>query len=279
VRVIADAPTLRRVIAEARRAAKVIGLVPTMGALHAGHVSLVEASRRDCGITVVSIFVNPTQFGPGEDFNRYPRTFQADLDLLGGRDDCLVFAPPSDTMYSGEHVTRVELDGLALPWEGQFRPGHFSGVATIVLKLFNLVAPDRAYFGQKDYQQALVVRRMTADLDLPVRIEVCPTVREPDGLALSSRNRYLSSEERERALSISRSLRLAATLVREGSRDATTIATQMTAMLSQAGLQIDYVALADRETLAPLAKIDRPAVALIAARVGSTRLIDNELLV
>ena len=144
VPVIADTPTLRRAINEARRAAKVIGLVPTMGALHAGRVSLVEASRRDCGLTVVSIFVNPTQFGPGEDFNRYPRTFQADLDLLRSRDDCLVFAPPSDKMYSGEHATRIELRWPCMPWEGQFRPGHFSGVATIVLKLFNLVAPDRA---------------------------------------------------------------------------------------------------------------------------------------
>lgn len=278
VPVIADAATLRPMIDSARRAGKVIGLVPTMGALHAGHMSLVEASRHECGLTVVSIFVNPTQFGPGEDFNRYPRTLQADLDMLSGRDDCLVFAPSGDHMYAHGHVTRVELDGPALPWEGRFRPGHFSGVATIVLKLFNLVGPDRAYFGQKDYQQSVLVRRIAADLDVPTRIEVCPTVREPDGLALSSRNRYLSADERERALSISRSLRLAATLVRDGARDASAVAAQMTAMLTQAGLRIDYVALADRDTLAPITTINGPVVALIAAHVGGTRLIDNELI-
>jgi len=277
-RLITSEGELRALVAEARRANQQVGLVPTMGALHAGHLSLAEAASRDCQLVIVTIFVNPTQFGPGEDFSRYPRTLEKDLALLADRGAQLVFAPATDVMYVAGHATYVEVEGPARRWEGEFRPGHFRGVATIVLKLFNLVQPDRAYFGQKDFQQALVVRRMIADFNLPIVLEVCPTVREPDGLALSSRNVYLSAAERERALAISRSLQAIKTAHAGGARDATKLIEQARETLRAAGLQIDYVAIADRQSLAPLERIDQPAVALIAARVGTTRLIDNELI-
>ena len=190
----------------------------------------------------------------------------------------MIFAPSTETMYPARHATQVEVAGVALPWEGACRPGHFTGVATVVLKLFNLVQPDVAFFGQKDYQQSLVVRQMVRDLDVPVRIEVCPTVREADGLAMSSRNRYLSASERERALSISKSLQMARRLVAEGTRDAAAIQIQMEKLIHAADLEIDYVAIADPETLDSLEVVDQAAVALVAARVGTTRLIDNERL-
>ena len=270
---------LRTIIGEARRAGRTIGLVPTMGALHEGHLSLIDASRRDCDLTVVSIFVNPTQFGPQEDFKHYPRQLERDVELVGARGAELVFAPSTESMYAPDHATYLELHGPAETLEGQFRPGHFRGVATIVLKLFNLVQPDRAYFGRKDYQQSLVVRRMVADLDLPIEVRVCPTVREPDGLAMSSRNAYLSPGERERALAVSASLRLARRLVDEGTVDARAIKAQMESLLRAADLSIDYVAIVDPETLTPIDHIDRTAVAVVAVRVGATRLIDNETLV
>jgi len=278
MRLVTSADELRREVAIARRGGKTIGLVPTMGALHAGHLSLVDAARRECGLTVVTIFVNPTQFGPGEDFGRYPRTLEADLELLAGHGAGIVFVPPTETMYGPAHAAYVEVGGPALRLEGQFRPGHFRGVATIVLKLFHLVMPDRAYFGRKDYQQSLVVRRMTSDFDLPIQIEVCPTIREPDGLALSSRNRYLTPDERRRALAISQSLRWAAQWTQAGTRDAATIVARMRQMLADAELNVDYVSLADPDTLEEVARIDRPTVALVAARVGNTRLIDNEFI-
>jgi len=278
IRLIAHVDELRREVAAARRAGQTVGLVPTMGALHAGHVSLVEAASRECDLTIVTIFVNPTQFGPGEDFAKYPRRLTEDMELLGGHGAQLVFAPSTDSMYATGHATHVEVAGPALPLEGAFRPGHFRGVATIVLKLFHLVEPDRAYFGRKDYQQSLVVRRMVRDLDLPIHVEVCPTVRETDGLALSSRNQYLSAEERQRALAISKSLRLAARLVGEGIRDAQTVIARMQEILRGSNLEVDYVAIADPETLEPRTVVDRPTVALVAARVGKTRLIDNELI-
>jgi pantoate--beta-alanine ligase len=275
-RLITSVDELRSRVAAARRAGLTVGLVPTMGALHAGHVSLVEAAARECQLTIVTIFVNPTQFGPGEDFGRYPRTLEADLAALAGRGADVVFAPATEVMYPDAHVTLVDMGGPALGLEGDFRPGHFRGVATIVLKLFNLVQPDRAYFGRKDYQQSLVVRQLVRDLNLPLHVVVCPTIRESDGLAMSSRNRYLKSDERERALAISRSLRLARQLAGQGTRDATSILGAMRKLLDEARLEIDYVALADRDTLEPLEQLDRPAVALVAARVGTTRLIDNE---
>lgn len=276
--VIADAAALAEFLAVARRAGRTIGLVPTMGALHAGHVSLVDAARRDCDCVVVTVFVNPAQFGPNEDFARYPRDLDADLQLLASHGVDAVFAPTTESMYGPRHATYVEVAGPAVPWEGEFRPGHFRGVATIVLKLFNLVSPDRAYFGRKDFQQALVIQQMVADLDVPVEVVVCPIVREPDGLALSSRNVYLSADERRRALAISESLRLAKELVAAGTTDAAVVRRQMLDLLAKAELQVEYVALADPQTLAPVEVIDRLSVAAIAARVGATRLIDNELL-
>lgn len=269
---------LRSALLETRRDGGVVGLVPTMGALHEGHLSLVDAARSQCDRVVVSVFVNPTQFGPGEDFAEYPRSLEADLKLLAARGADVVFAPETDTMYTAAHATFVEPEGPALPLEGECRPGHFRGVATIVLKLFHLVQPQRAYFGRKDYQQSLVVRRMVADLDVPIEIVVCPIVREPDGLAMSSRNAYLSADERRRALAISAGLRRAAELVSAGTLDTVSIEREIRELLSAANLAIDYAAIRDPDSLQPVARVERPVVALIAARVGSTRLIDNELL-
>lgn len=275
---VSDADELRERIVVARAGGKTIGLVPTMGALHAGHTSLADAARRDCGFVVVTIFVNPTQFGPNEDFSRYPRTLEADSRLLAGHGVDLIYAPSTEAMYAPGHATYVVMEGPARVLEGEFRPGHFRGVATIVLKLFNLVQPDRAYFGRKDYQQALLIQQMVTDLNLPIQIEVCPIVREADGLALSSRNVYLSPDERRRALSISQSLRLAKQLVSEGVRDAAALIARMRSLLEAADLNIDYVALADPRTLEPVQTVTGPTVAAIAARVGATRLIDNEML-
>ncbi|REK07513.1 MAG: pantoate--beta-alanine ligase [Planctomycetota bacterium] len=275
---IDDVAQLRQRLASAREAGLNVGLVPTMGALHEGHLSLVDACRRECGLVVVTIFVNPTQFGPHEDFARYPRDLQSDLQLLAAHGADVVFAPQTEAMYRDRHCTYVEMTGPAETLEGDSRPGHFRGVATIVLKLFNLVQPERAYFGRKDFQQSLVVRRMVADLDLPIKIVVCPLVREPDGLAKSSRNVFLSQSERGRALSLSQSLVTARQMVSDGQADVAAIVTAMREKLAAADVEIDYVAICDRDTLRPLEKLDGPAVALVAARVGQTRLIDNELL-
>jgi pantoate--beta-alanine ligase len=277
-RVISNAAELRDYVRTARARGASVGVVPTMGALHEGHLTLVDACRQQCDLVIVTIFVNPTQFGPGEDFGRYPRTLAADVKLLAQRGVDLVFAPETTAMYGAEHATRVEVDGPALPLEGEFRPTHFCGVATIVLKLFNVVQPDRAYFGRKDYQQVLVVRRMTADLDVPVEIVTCPIARDPDGLAMSSRNVYLSATERERALSLSRSLRQAVEMISGGEHDVQKLLAAMRATLQAADVSIDYVAICNADTLSPLDRVTAPAVALIAGRVGSTRLIDNELL-
>lgn len=250
-----------------------------MGALHAGHVSLIERSCRECDLTVVTIFVNPTQFGPNEDFQKYPRTLAADLQAMAAFPVDVVFCPEAAAMYPEGNATRVEVAGPALPWEGAHRPGHFSGVATIVLKLFQITQPDVAFFGQKDYQQTLVVRRMVADLDVPVEIVVCPTVREADGLAMSSRNAYLSAVSREKALRLSQSLRLAQRLVDQGERDVRRVRDAMLALFAAIpGVQVDYVALADPETLTEVTALDQPTVALLAVRVDGTRLIDNALL-
>jgi pantoate--beta-alanine ligase len=262
----------------ARREGHTVGLVPTMGALHAGHMSLVTAARAECDRVVVSVFVNPTQFGPGEDYERYPRDLAADLELLRAAGADLVFAPEAAEMYRPGHSTFVEVDRVSRPLEGQHRPTHFRGVATIVLKLFQALPADRAYFGQKDYQQTLVVKRMAADLDVPIEIRVCPTVREPDGLALSSRNRYLSPDERRRALVLSRGLQAARDRVAAGERDAGQLLAELRGMFDAAGVAPDYLALADPETLAEVSAIDGPTLLAVAARVGSTRLIDNVIL-
>lgn len=277
--VVTERHELRGRIAELRRGGKSLGFVPTMGALHAGHLSLVEASNQACDLTAVSIFVNPTQFGPNEDLAKYPRTLTADLAALATRRVDLVFAPPVEQIYPPGHDTFVEVGAVGRRWEGAARPVHFRGVATVVLKLFNLVQPDVAFFGQKDFQQCLVVQKLVADFDLPLEIRVCPTVREPDGLAMSSRNAYLSADQRASALSLSRALHNAEAAVASGERRVAVLLDQLTATLqASAGVVIDYAAIADRATLEPLESIDRPAVALLAARVGATRLIDNVLL-
>jgi len=269
---------LRERLGEARRAGKTIGLVPTMGALHEGHLSLVRASRGECGFTVVTIYVNPSQFGPQEDFSQYPRTLDRDIDLLSGQAD-VVFAPRDDEVYPPGYSTWVEVGSVAQPLEGLCRPGHFRGVATIVLKLFTMTWPDVAYFGQKDYQQALVVRRMATDLNLPLSIRVCPIVREADGLAMSSRNRYLDPDERRRAAALFQSLTQAADMVARGETSATRIVEAMRQTLQAADpAQIDYIAIADPETLEPVQTIRGRAVALLAVRIGKTRLIDNMIL-
>jgi pantoate--beta-alanine ligase len=277
---------LREEIGALGREGKRIGLVPTMGALHEGHLSLVRAARAECDAVVVSIYVNPSQFGPGEDLAKYPRTLAADLALLAGcgatgdRRECpsswFVFAPADGEVYRPGHTTWIAPGGPAEPLEGRLRPGHFRGVATVVLKLLNMVQPEVAYFGQKDYQQSLVIRRMAADLDLPVAIRVCPIVREADGLAMSSRNRYLSPAARQRAVVLWRSLQLAADLVDGGETAAAAVESQMRKVIETADdARIDYVALVDPETLQPVETIAGPTLALLAVRIENTRLIDN----
>jgi pantoate--beta-alanine ligase len=275
--VVTTIPQLREHIQAARKAALRIGLVPTMGALHEGHASLVDRARRECAFTVATIFVNPTQFGPNEDYARYPRTLDRDVALLAERGIDVVFKPQREEMYPTGHRTFVEVQDVTDRWEGAARPGHFRGVATIVLKLFNAAQPDVAYFGQKDFQQCVVVRRLTSDLNLPIEIRVCPTVRDADGLALSSRNVYLSTDERSRALSLSQSLKQAARLFTGGEREAARIIREMKRLLAAAPVEVDYAAIVDPETLEPLERVGPGSVALIAARVGSTRLIDNHI--
>lgn len=256
-----------------------VGVIPTMGALHEGHLSLVEASNRACDVTIVTIFVNPAQFGPQEDFQKYPRTLESDLEALAKFKVDAVFTPRNEDMYPPGYSTYVDPPRVAQPWEGEHRPGHFRGVATVVLKLFQLCPADVAFFGAKDYQQTLVVRRMVEDLNVPTRIEIIPTLREADGLAMSSRNRYLTPPQREQALTLSRSLELAAQMVAGGERASHRILAAMHAEFAAAGItDIDYVAIADPDTLAAIDEIHSPVVALIAARVGETRLIDNRLL-
>jgi len=270
---------LREELSAVRRTGKKIGLVPTMGALHEGHLSLLRAAGAECDCTVVSIYVNPGQFDPGEDFAIYPRTLEADLALLAGCGTDLVFAPDDEEVHPRGHATWVEVGSVAVPLEGACRPGHFRGVATIVLKLFNMVQPEVAYFGQKDFQQALVIRRMVADLDVPVAIRVCPILREPDGLAMSSRNRYLSPVARQRALVLWKSLQLAGELVAGGECRATVIAARMHKLIQTAkDARIDYVALVDPDTLEPVEVIAGRTLAALAVKIENTRLIDNCLL-
>ncbi len=250
-----------------------------MGALHAGHLSLVDRSIRDCDFTVVSIFVNPKQFNQPADYSVYPRTHESDVRQLAERSVDLVFAPSVEEMYPAGFTTHVDVEGVTDRWEGASRPGHFRGVTTVVLKLFQIIPADRAYFGRKDYQQALAIERMVADLNLPIEIVVCPLVRDHDGLALSSRNVHLSPGERRSALVLSRSLRLARELFSTGERDPIRLRDAMLRQLAdEPTVQLEYLAIVDPTTLAELKRIETAAVVLIAARLGSTRLIDNEVL-
>jgi len=271
--------TIAGVRAARRGMGGTLGLVPTMGYLHEGHLTLVRRARQHNDRVSVSIFVNPTQFGPHEDFASYPRDMQRDLALLENEGVDLVFAPPVAVMYPQGCASVVEVGGVTERLEGAHRPGHFRGVATVVAKLFLIVAPTRVYFGQKDAQQVRVIQKMVADLDFDLEIVVVPTVREADGLAMSSRNVYLSPTERSAALVLSRSLQLAQDRFAAGERDAAAMRREMEELIGREPLaRIDYVSVADADTLEELATIDTPALVSLAVRIGKTRLIDNVLL-
>jgi pantoate--beta-alanine ligase len=271
--------TIAQVRAEVRTARAVgntVGLVPTMGALHEGHAALIRSARAVSGFVVVSIFVNPTQFGPAEDYAKYPRTLEADQELCAEAGADLIFAPTVDEMYPERSVTFVEVKELDQVLCGASRPGHFRGVCTVVLKLFNIVGPVRAHFGAKDYQQARIIRQLVRDLNVPVEVRVEPTVREPDGLAMSSRNRYLSPTERAVAPRIYRALQIVRERARAGEIDVARLESALLAELeSIPGARIDFARIADADTLRPLDRLDRPAVAAVAVYLGGTRLIDN----
>jgi pantoate--beta-alanine ligase len=253
-----------------------LGLVPTMGALHQGHFSLVREAKRKCSPVVVSIFVNPKQFGPHEDLQKYPRTFEADREALEKLDVDFIFAPTPEEMYPAGFNTMVNVKGLSEKWEGRARPGHFDGVATVVLKLFEIVKPQTAFFGRKDAQQSQIIRRMVADLNLDTEIELCPIVREPDGLALSSRNVYLKPKEREAAIALSQALATLKGSIDKGERDVVRLLAVMRDKLeSQPEVSVDYAEIVDTETLEPVRALRGNCYALIAAKVGATRLIDN----
>lgn len=269
-------PETRRAVREARGLGRSIGLVPTMGALHEGHASLFRLARQDCGFVVVSIFVNPTQFGPNEDFGRYPRTLDSDMQVCSAENVDLVFVPEPSTIFPEGYRTYVEVVQLGDHLCGPSRPGHFRGVATVVLKLLNIVQPDRAYFGQKDAQQARIVRQLVHDLNVPAEIVVGPTVREADGLALSSRNRYLGPTERKQAAALFESLTAIRRRVEGGERDATVLRTILADRLRAIpAATVDYAEIVDAETFSPCDRLTRPALAAVAVRLGGTRLIDN----
>jgi pantoate--beta-alanine ligase len=258
----------------ARQAGKRVGFVPTMGALHAGHAALIDRARKECDAVVVSIYVNPTQFAPGEDFAKYPRTLEADTELCRTHGAEVIFAPKN--LYAKDARARVDVGEFQDVLCGISRPTHFSGVATVVTKLFNIVEPDKAFFGRKDAQQLLVIQTLVRDLDIPVEIVGCETVRESDGLALSSRNRYLSPKERQLALAVPRALDLARKRIAEGERDAMRLLGDMANVLvEREGVEIDYCALVDAHTLEDLSVLKGDVLAAIAVKVGSTRLIDN----
>jgi pantoate--beta-alanine ligase len=257
-----------------------VGLVPTMGALHEGHLSLIRAAKDQTDFVAVSIFVNPTQFGPQEDFSKYPRTFERDLQLLQKEAVDIVFAPSVDEMYESGSVTHVTVEGLSEKLCGRSRPGHFRGVTTVVAKLFHVIEPGKAFFGQKDAAQAAIIRRMVHDLNYPVEIVICPIVREPDGLAMSSRNVYLDAQQRRSALLLYHSLQRVEELFRAGERDAAKLIVAAKEVFTQEpAVRLDYFEIVDPDTLEPVIEILQPALAAVAAFVGSTRLIDNVVLV
>ncbi|TWU21603.1 Pantoate-beta-alanine ligase [Novipirellula galeiformis] len=274
----------RQYVWKARIAGENIGIVPTMGALHEGHLSLVRESQKHCDVTIATIFVNPTQFAPHEDLQSYPRTLEQDCELLASHGASAVFIPEASMIYPAGFSTYVDPPEVGATLEGVCRPGHFRGVATVVLKLFQILPATHAFFGRKDYQQLKVIQAMVRDLNAGINVVPCDTVREPDGLALSSRNRYLSPEQRQIGLQISKALRIAKNLVDSGEVEVDRVQDAMRSELlgggdaSKAVDKIDYAVIVEADSLAPLEKIDRPAVALIAAFVGQTRLIDNAIL-
>jgi pantoate--beta-alanine ligase len=278
MRIITDLAEMQAAARELRRSGT-LALVPTMGALHAGHLSLIDAAKRDCTHVIASIFVNPLQFGPSEDFNRYPRMFDADCAALTAAGVDILFAPSAATLVPGGATTFIEVAGISDRLDGAHRPGHFRGVATIVAKLFHIVAPDRAYFGQKDAAQLAVLRAMVRELNFSVELVACPIVREADGLALSSRNRYLTAEQRVRATILHRSLAAAADLHTRGERNSQALIATMQQMLAtEPTVVVEYAAVVDPDTLLPLAETTRRALIAVAARLGETRLIDNHLI-
>lgn len=258
---------------------KVIGFVPTMGYFHEGHLSLMRRAKSECDVVVVSIFVNPIQFAPGEDYERYPRDIERDLRMADEVGVDIIFYPSAEEMYPEGYVTYVNVEKLTEGLCGAFRPGHFRGVTTVVAKLFNIVMPHRAYFGEKDYQQLMVIKRMVRDLNFPIEIVPCPTVREEDGLAMSSRNAYLSQDERQAALALSRGLMAAEKLFASGEKDAAKLKHAVEEHLRSSELvRPQYVEVVDAETLEPVERIERDAVIAVAAFVGKARLIDNVIL-
>jgi pantoate--beta-alanine ligase len=267
---------VRLAVTEARARSLTVGLVPTMGALHAGHISLIRAARQECGYVAVSIFVNPTQFGPREDLERYPRPLKQDLEVCEEHHVDLVFAPDACVMYPQGFRTFVEVEELQDVLCGASRPGHFRGVATVVLKLFNIVQPDIAYFGQKDAQQARIIQQMADDLNLPVRLRVCPIVRESDGLALSSRNQYLDPAQRERARVLYQALEEVRRRVEKGERDARVLREVLASRIGATpGAVLDYAAVVDADSLKPIARLKGEVLVALAVKFGATRLIDN----
>ncbi|MGB2770626.1 MAG: pantoate--beta-alanine ligase [Candidatus Zixiibacteriota bacterium] len=268
--------TMQRICGELRRKGKSIGLVPTMGYLHEGHLSLVRIAKKRSDVLVVSVFVNPTQFGPGEDLKSYPRDFKRDKLLLEEEGCDFVFAPRMKDMYPEGYLTHVAVDRITGKLEGQTRPTHFRGVTTIVAKLFNIVQPDIAVFGQKDAQQAVVLKKMVDDLNYGIKMIIAPTIREKDGLALSSRNRYLSEEERKQAAALYESLREAKRLISGGERSVSRIASRMRGLISrQPSAELDYIAITDARTLEPLNRLKSQVLISLAVRFGKARLIDN----
>ncbi len=273
IKTIAEMKRLRLKLAEP------VGFIATMGYLHLGHLALVRQARTDNASVVVSIFVNPTQFGTGEDFDRYPRNLERDLSLLQKEGVDAVFAPATVEIYPPRFSSRVEVNNIARRLEGASRPGHFKGVSTVVAKLFNIIQPTRAYFGQKDAQQAIVIKKMVADLNMNLKVITLPTVREPDGLAISSRNSYLNPRERQAALVLYQSLMLAKKLWQRGEKDAEKLRQEMARLIRKEPLAtIDYVSIADTETLEELEEVEPPALVSLAVKIGETRLIDNVVL-
>jgi pantoate--beta-alanine ligase len=270
--------SVRNLVRAAEKQGRKIGLVPTMGALHVGHISLIEAAVKDCDFVVVSIFVNPTQFGPDEDLDNYPRPFEADLEICRKAGVDVVFAPAPQQMYPAENVAWVTVEKLTEPLCGRGRPVHFRGVTTVCTKLFNIITPDIAYFGQKDAQQAIVIKRMVVDLNMPLKIVVCPTVREPNGLAVSSRNQYLSEQQKLDATNIYKSLQKCRRMIDDGVSESRQIIAGMRRMLQQIpSIEIEYVSIVDAETLQNVERIVGKVLAAVAVKIGPARLIDNIL--
>ncbi len=276
LQVVEHISEVRAAVNAARQQGSKIGFVPTMGALHSGHVSLMHEARRECQFVVVSIFVNPTQFGPKEDLNKYPRPFENDVEVCRQAGVGMIFHPQPATIYPPGFKTRVEVTGLSSLWEGAFRPEHFCGVTTVVMKLLNIVQADVTYFGRKDFQQQLIIKRMCQDLDWPYAIQTCATIRDPDGLAKSSRNVYLSPTERDSGLSLSRALFHVRDQIQSGNHNVLQLQQQMRQILdSTPGVVVDYAAIINSDTLAEATDYQPGLTAAIAAKVGSTRLIDN----